>query len=437
MGRRTRRALTTLALAALLPGAVPPALAGASTAPAPAVVVGRAVAAGSTTSTTASSTVTLEVSSTTVQPGERLWVQVRAARGKHPVVLRARALAASSGDAQDAAREWEVVARGKTAKNGVARLHLVVRRSVELRAAVLQGPGKTRSRSARTAVRVSRGDVLLADRAVQLGTRLGAPRSSVERLGRAALRSVRRHSSGVTSVRWRTYARGTLVEVTRHGRVRTWLVDGTLGTSYRKAHGPRGRWGAPTADARCGLLQKGCTQHFTTVTAYASPRKGSATTADVRGRRGEVEAALRSWVGYRVRLGRPNLHTPFQKWMGSREAWCGYFQTWAFYASGNADLLLPKRRLIPFANMRKNVHRTLRIGTEPKPGALAFIGFRNTGTATHVAYVVRVEGSKVLLLHGNTTGSGMVRPGYRGVIEAWLPTSFMRFYAYPDYGKDR
>jgi hypothetical protein len=31
----------------------------------------------------------------------------------------------------------------------------------------------------------------------------------------------------------------------------------------------------------------------------------------------------------------------------------------------------------------------------------------------------------------------MVRPGYRGVIEAWLPTSFVKFYAYPEYGRDR
>jgi len=239
---------------------------------------------------------------------------------------------------------------------------------------------------------------------------------------------------GLVKVRWREHASGVLVEVSRRSgartTVRTWLVTGATARWYMKERGPRGRWGVPLADGRCGLLERGCVHRFSRGTTYVSPSSGGVAATTFTGARGAMVATARSQVGYVAAAPRPSRQTTkFNRWMGSSAAWCSFFQSWASVASGNGSAV---PRIDRFRTFRSTTLRTMRTGSTPRVGALAF---RHTtgpaGEATHVALVSDVADGRVRLIDGNTVGP--LPAGHRGVLERWFPRSAVLYYVYPSY----
>lgn len=370
-------------------------------------------------------TVRLAVSSTRPRAGERLWLAVR-------VSGVTRAATREVVVEQRRGTRWSRVVRSRTSASGRLTAHVVVDRQDAFRVRVLGADGRT-VRTAQRAVVVSRGARTLEARAAALGTkRLGRPLDKIRTLTPAQRRATR--VTGLVKVRSREYAEGVLVEVTRRAStrttVRTWFVSGATGRWYADARAAKGRWGVPVADGRCGLLERGCVHRFSRGTAYVSPSSGAVASTTVTGDRGAMIAAARSQVGYVRRAPDPSRQTTkFNTWMGSRTAWCSFFQSWASQASGNGAAV-PK--IDRFRAFRSTTLRTLPSGTTPKVGALAF---RHTtgpaGEATHVALVSEISGGRVRLVDGNTVGP--LPAGHRGVLERWFPRSAVLYYVYPSY----
>jgi len=82
---------------------------------------------------------------------------------------------------------------------------------------------------------------------------------------------------------------------------------------------------------------------------------------------------------------------------------------------------------------RDAVRRRLPTGSTPRVGALAFVSYVASGEASHVMFVVQVDGSRIKVIHGNTGGAGTIPSGWRGVAEQWVAESQVLYYAYPRY----
>lgn len=417
MGSHAAPLVLTLVL--VLAGSPVPAGAAVAAAAAPVATTTAAAAA------TGRPTVRLGVDSTRPRAGERLRLAVRVG-GRVKVAGRDVVVEQRRGT------RWSRVARGTTSRTGRWTTYAVVDRQDAFRVRVVGASGRT-LRTAQRSVTVSRAARTLEGRAADLGAQLlGRPVDGIRTLTATQRRAAR--VSGLAKVRFREYAEGVLVETTRRasGRttVRTWLVSGATGRWYAGARAAKGRWGVPVADGRCGLLERGCVHRFSRGTAYVSPSSGGVASTTVRGDRGAMIAAARSQVGYVKRAPDPSRQTTkFNTWMGSRAAWCSFFQSWASEASGNGRTI-PK--IDRFKAFRAATLRELPSGRTPRVGALAF---RHTtgpaGEATHVALVSEVDGDRVRLIDGNTVGP--LPAGHRGVLERWFPRSSVLYYVYPRY----
>ncbi len=372
------------------------------------------------------------------QVGERIWLSVSGLPNIATVTVQKRTLTRTTAAIAPTDQatttyqpkgKWREVGDKHQVKGGDVKLHVRVAGPAQYRVVVR---GKATFKSKLVNVPTFSVNKTLEERQDELVSKLGTATTKVRTLSKTKVRKIKGPHRGVKAVRWQAFKKGSIIEVTKGDKVRSWVVLGTLGQSYRKAGGPTSSWGLPKADAQCGLLQAGCVQSFTARTAYSSTRTTSAVTSKFKGKVGEVDAAMRSWLGYRVTYAN-NTSTPIQKWMGSSAAWCGYFQTWGFHASGNADLLPPKKKLIPFPNMRSTAKRAMKTSSKPKIGALAFVRTQRGREAGHVGFVTAVTKTSIRLLHGNTTGNGKVPRGHRGVVETWVPRSTAAFYAYPQY----
>lgn len=431
--------LSLLLAAVWVPGAqAVPAPAAAAPVPAaagaPAALVPTSVASGAVGAVAGSfaaaavraSTVTLKVSDTRPRRGERIFVKAWVSDSRGPVA-KARVVVE-----QRVGTRWKRVGTYRTSATGRISTELRVVRLHRLRARVLDEGGTVRGSATRKVVSVARTRTLGA-RAAEVGTaRLGRATGDVVTLTAKQRRATK--VAKVVKVRSRDYKKATLVEVSRRRgskiERRTWFVNGSIGKAYRKAGGAKGSWGVPTADARCGLLEKGCVQTFTRRTAYVSRSSDGVVTARATGARGAIVAAARSQVGYVRAAPNPSVQsTKFNTWMGTGRAWCSFFQSWASVASGNGKAVPKIDRFVTF---RETVRSTMRTGRTPKVGALAF---RHTtgpaGEATHVALVSEVDGDRVRLIDGNTVGP--LPAGHRGVLERWFPRSAVLYYAYPEY----
>ena len=390
--------------------------------------------------------IVLKVNSTKAQVGERLWLTARNAPTGSTVALQVRDLervvkkTRVEGDDGTTRKVTEVTyrARGKWRAAGDTRkatgpsvvLHARVESSARYRVVVARKSGRLASKPVDViAHKVGKS---LEDRREQLGSRVGRATSKVRVVKGKVLKSVKRVASTVKTVRWQKFSDGVLVEVTSGGRTRTWAAVGKIGESYVKSGGPRGAWGIPRADAECDLLDAGCLQPFTAGTASSSTRTNGASWSSWRGKRGEVAAALRSWLGYRV-TAQDNDKTPIQKWMCSPTAWCGFLQVWGFHASGNADLLPAKRKLIPYSSLRAAIRKSMKRGSKPKLGALAFVTSVRGRPAGHVGLVTGITETHIRMVHGNTQGGGVVARGYRGVVETKISRKAVNYYIYPAY----
>lgn len=246
----------------------------------------------------------------------------------------------------------------------------------------------------------------LEEREAALGWLLGSPVTSVRTEGDA---------------RWRDYEHGVLVE--RAGRVR--LVLGAAATAYRRRGGVAGALGVPQRDPRCGLAEGACLQHFDRGAIYVNDRARHSPVVQVGApRRAGLVAVARSQVGYTEPSYR---HSKYSVWMGQtglEDAWCGFFQAWVSWASGEGEAIVKRPS---FREMVRAERERGRLRSKPARGYLAYLG---RPAATHVALIVKVAPDYLLTVEGNVGRTSYA--GYpRGVFLVRRPRSHVNFYAEP------
>lgn len=408
---------TLSAVAVALPGAAVAAPGGPATSAA--VVEAAASPLGTARS---ASRVSFGLSQSSVRKGELVWFSGKVAgastSGRKVVVERRKAGGA-----------WKTYTTTRTTAKGKFSGSVRPTGLFQYRARVKATSNATAAASATRSVTFSKGKRTLAQRAGTIGSaRLGAATTRVITLTAAQRKATK--AKNVRLVQHRAYKKGMLVKVKRGTTTRTWFVGGKILTKYRAEGGPTGKLGVPVADAKCGLIEKGCVQKFTRGTLYSSSANARATATSTTGPRGELIAAARSHVGYRHRYTRSSVqHTKFNAWMGSTSAWCSYYMSWASAASGRGSTI-PK--VNKFTSFRSRVNATMKTGQAPRVGALVFFNtYPPAGVATHVGLVTAVKPGKITVIDGNTLGN--LPEGTRGILERTWPESRALYYAYPAY----
>ncbi|ROS31225.1 CHAP domain-containing protein [Cellulomonas sp. PhB150] len=351
--------------------------------------------------------VTMSVSSQQVRRGEMVWFSGKVTAGGKAATGRSLALQRRSGST------WTTVATSTTSSKGTFSIRQ--RPAAEHTYRVLAKAAGVAS--ARRSIEITGGKRGLWQRADILGSRLGTAKGST------ASATVK----GTKSVRYRSFTKGMLVQVTKaSGTQRSWLVYGDILTAYRKRGGPTGWLGVPLADPKCGLLESGCVQRFTGGAIYDNKNKAAVVVRGT-GRKVEIIAAAKSQVGYQQTSYN---NSKYNKWAGRTGAWCSVFQSWAAAASGNTWVIPQHARWASFlADVRKNE----KLGSTPRVGALVFYDTILDGktAATHVGLVVEVRSKTIVTIEGNTSTPGA--SDGRGVYQKERPRSMPLYYAYPRY----
>lgn len=354
--------------------------------------------------------------------GERLWVAGRVKGASSGRSVRVEVRSGSSG-------RWATVSKGKTRAGGRYTLHIRPQSSGKVRVVASRSGGTKAGASASRSITRVTGSRSLASKAKQLGARVGKATGSRNKLTKA--QRSRTKVKAVRSVSYRTHAKGLIVEVRTSSARRAWVVSGTILKRYLADKGPKGRWGVPTSDARCGLAESGCVQSFSRGTLYAASGDRKASSSGAKGRKGEVIAVARSQVGYADRYRGTGPHTTkYNRWISSSAAWCSIFLSWTGEASGGSAGIPVERNYSSFV---RAVRASLPTGKKPRAGAIAFISTRAPHSEpNHVALVTEVtRGGRTLnIIHGNYGPGG----GKRGVTEQkWSSSHRVLFYAYPRY----
>ncbi len=380
---------------------------------------------GATSAVAAAHKATLSSSASNVVKGEAVWFTgtLRDSSGgaKTKVILQHRAPGGS----------WRSLASTRSSASGsfTIRTHPTSTREYRIRAEL---DGKMRSSET---VRVTRTTKKrsLETRRTQIGDRLGTASTGVKTARATSLRKV--GLSGVTKMRYQTFSKGTLVEVTRKGAVRTWLVQGKIRTAWNKAKKMTGTYGVPKEDAQCGLLEGGCVQSFAKGALYSKSSKSKAIGQKGTSRAAELIAVARSQVGYKEPSWRGS---KYNRWVGSSYAWCGVFQSWVAVASGNPGVL-PTRDNFPALVRAVKASKSITTFSprskkhKPKVGSYAFYDYSYSRSgATHVGLILQVRKKTLVTLEGNTSKSG----GFgskRGVYIRERSKARVDFYAHPSY----
>ncbi|MFD7308991.1 CHAP domain-containing protein [Promicromonospora sp. NPDC059942] len=412
--RRPSRWVGTALAVALL---VPTTGVAASAAPreAPGTTAG-AVAAGAVDAAARPSALTGAVTERRLRKGETFWMFGRLTVGGSPAAGRAVVVQKKRTDESG----WRTVGTDTTNRSGRYSVRVRAGAVYEYRA-IYRGSASARSSwTARIGVGFTTADRTMTSRERQMGAAIGRPTSG--------------HRQVTRTVVSRSYEKGILVKVTRSGRDRTWWVHGGILGEYRHLGGAKGRMGAPVMDPLCGLARGGCVQRFEGGVLYSNGDGATASTG-LTGVLGEAVATARSQVGYFVRYdggngSRYDWYSKYNAWARTNAPWCGLFQSWFFKASGHATLV---PQSTTWGAYRDSVRRNLPTGSTPRVGALAFVSYIASGEASHVMYVVQVDGSRIKVIHGNTGGAGTVPSGARGVVEQWVSESQVLYYAYPRY----
>ncbi|MFD6445320.1 CHAP domain-containing protein [Promicromonospora sp. NPDC060204] len=411
--RPSRWASTAVAVALLVP--TTGVAAGAAPREAPGATTG-AVAAGAVVTAARPSALTGAVTERRLRKGETFWMFGRLAVGGSPAAGRAVVVQKKRMDESG----WRTVGTDTTNRSGRYSVRVRAGAVYEYRA-IYRGSASVRSSwTARIGVGFTTADRTMTSRERQMGAAIGRPTSG--------------HRQVTRTVVSRSYEKGILVKVTRSGRDRTWWVHGGILGEYRHLGGAAGRMGAPVMDPLCGLARGGCVQRFEGGVLYSNG-DGAAASTGLTGVLGEAVATARSQVGYFVRYdggngSRYDWYSKYNAWARTNAPWCGLFQSWFFKASGHATLV---PQSTTWGAYRDSVRRNLPTGSTPRVGALAFVSYVASGEASHVMYVVQVDGSRIKVIHGNTGGAGTVPSGARGVVEQWVSESQVLYYAYPRY----
>ncbi|WP_285108242.1 CHAP domain-containing protein [Promicromonospora sp. MEB111] len=421
--RRPRRWVgTALAVALLVPTTGVAASTTAAGTPAGGTGAGaaRAAAPGTTVDAVAtaarSSALTGAVTERRLRKGETFWMFGRLTVSGSPA--RGRAVVVQKKRMDESG--WRTVGTDTTNRSGRYSVRVRAGAVYEYRA-IYRGSSSARSSwTARIGVGFTTADRTMTSRERQMGAAIGRPTSG--------------HRQVTRTVVSRSYEKGILVKVTRSGRDRTWWVHGGILGEYRHLGGATGRMGAPVMDPLCGLARGGCVQRFEGGVLYSNGDGAEAATG-LKGALGEVVAAARSQVGYRVRYdgdngSRYDWYSKYNVWARTNAPWCGLFQSWIFKASGHAGLV---PQSTTWGAYKDSVRRKLPTGSTPRVGALAFVSYIASGAASHTMFVVQVDGSRIKVIDGNTGGGGALPSGVRGVVEHWVPESQVLYYAYPRY----
>lgn len=205
----------------------------------------------------------------------------------------------------------------------------------------------------------------------------------------------------------------------------TSLVYGVMLQPYRDRGGVGGRLGAPVSDMTCQLMEGACMQRFQNGTMYINGQaQRRVSVAFGRGHNTTVMAVAMSQVGYKEPYYRGG---KYSKWMGSSNAWCGFFQSWVGYASGNGDAF-PRRKSFP--EQVRVVRNRGGLFYRPRVGAYAFFGSK----PSHVGLIIGIRdgGRSIVTLEGNVDARGS--NGHpRGVFRFVRSTSNVSFYANPRF----
>jgi len=358
---------------------------------------------------------TSSVSDTRIVKGELVWltgsVHTRSGRAVKGAKVRV--------ERRTAKGSWTKVTTVRTTANGTFSVRERPEKQYFYRVRVLATDSTKKVKGPQRRVRFAVEDRTLAERADQLGSRLGAPR------GAATTTRV-----GTARVTHRNFAKKLLVEVAKPSSVRTWFVHGAIREAYLDAGGPDGRLGVPLADPRCGLIEGGCVQRFSGGAVYDNRSTTRATVVHGTGRRTEVLATGLSQVGFAEKR---NNTSKYNAWTGTLgQPWCAAFQSWVAAASGNPGVVPKRARLHQLMTVLRRKHPE-RFGAKPKVGALVFFDNSRDGDPepTHIGMVLEVRKSSIVTIEGNTsnpaTGTG------RGVYRKVRTLTHPIYYWYPEY----
>jgi hypothetical protein len=269
------------------------------------------------------------------------------------------------------------------------------------------------ARSAPVTIEAHSGDRTLEQRASIMSTVTGAASGSIHNVSSGDL------PSGVSSARYRVYAKGTLVEVTDSTKTRTWWVFDRIGASYKSTGSWEGKLGLPMRDAKCGLLEGGCVQRFTGGAIYQNSNKSGAFVAYATVPEAELIATAISQANYKEPSWR---HNKFNTWVGASNAWCSVFQSWVGAASGNPTWVPKKTSYASFVSTLKASGKLHYSGTPPV-GAIVLYDWQ-TGNPTHSGLVRGHSGDAIFTVEGNTSdGKGHPDRGVwlrsRKVVDVW------------------
>jgi uncharacterized protein (TIGR02594 family) len=299
------------------------------------------------------------------------------------------------GSGDDA--EWRTITKMTTSDAGGYAAWLSVTKSGVYRAFIPDSEADDQPSARSTELRLSAAarKRTLEDRAAELKGSYGKTSGAVATLTKKQLALAK--AKGAKRIAYRSLKKALLVEVAYAKKTRTWLVKGAILEAYDKRGGADGSLGVPIEDPRCGLPDDACLQTFTRGTVYSRPGKTAVTTA--RGAPGDLIAVARTQVGFRQQGSHsgPRVTTKYQKWAGSKAAWCSIFLAWVADRAGHPEAVKKHSNFLTYRSWVRGLKRL----SKPKVGALVVMdGGLPKGHAALVASV-SANGRSVTLLDGN------------------------------------
>lgn len=337
----------------------------------------------------------------TIHTGESVFVTGYVAKASKGGAYRVRVEQKTTGGS------WALVAYVNSQSGGWWGLNVRPSSDMFYRAKVVSSAGDVLATSSDTFVDYTGGTTTLEERKAVLSWRLGAATSSVKSVP-ASYVSKAKYTGGAKSARYQTFKSGMLIEVTESdGDKRTWFMEGRHLAKYKSLGYWKDALGLPERDARCQLLEGGCVTLFSGGAVYTNHAKMSTGRYVAYGRYAQTEivAAALSQRWYEEPSWR---ESKYNEWVGGDNAWCQVFVAWAVAAAGHQGEAPVKDYFPSYLSTVKKSPALIRDpkASQLRPGDILLFDW-GTGTASHTGFVVKVSGSYVYTIEGNTTdGTG-------------------------------